>query len=234
VTAGASCIRVVGAVAALLLTAVTPANAQVWIGSDRPVRGSVELAAGVFAASGFDLGTRDAEETRNINSGTGPFALFGSESRVGGAPGAQARLGVYLSSAVSFEAGVHYARPVLSSEVSGDAEGAPDLTIDETLTRYVVDGSIVLHLTQWSFAGGRGVPFVSGGGGYLRELHENNELVETGSEYHAGGGLKLWLGRAKRVGLRLDVAASSRRGGVDFGTGRRTVPSGGLSLAYLF
>jgi hypothetical protein len=223
-------------VAVLVLLALWPADAdaQTWMGSDAPQRGSVEISGGVVAFGGFDLGSRNAEETRNINTGTGSFTLFTADSRVGAAPGAQFRVGVYLSKAISIEAGLQYGRPTLSSRLTSDAEDAPDLTAEETTTRYLVDGSLVLHLTRLSFGGGRAVPFVSGGGGYLRELHEQNEYVETGSEYHATAGLKLWFGRTPRVGLRVDAGASIRDGGADFRSGRRTVPTAGFSLAYLF
>jgi hypothetical protein len=222
--------------AVLLLLAAGPidADAQIWIGSDAPQRGSVEISGGVVALGGFDMGSRDAEETRNINTGTGSFTLFTADSRIGAAPGAQLRVGVYLSKAISIETGVQYARPTLSSTLTSDAEDAPDLTAEETTTRYLFEGSLVLHLTRMLFAGGRGVPFLSGGGGYLRELHERNEYIETGREYHATAGLKVWFGRTPRVGLRVDAGASIRDGGADFRSGRRTVPTAGVSLAYLF
>jgi hypothetical protein len=222
--------------AVLVVLALWPADAdaQIWIGSDAPRRGSVEIGGGVVAFGGFDMGSRNAEETRNINTGTGSFTLFTADSRARAAPGAQLRVGVYLSKAISIEAGLQYARPKLSSTLTSDAEDAPDLTAEETITRYLVDGSLVLHLTRLSFAGGRGVPFLSGGGGYLRELHERNEYIETGREYHATAGLKLWFGRKERLGLRVDAGASIRDGGADLRSGRRTVPTAGLSLAYLF
>jgi hypothetical protein len=66
-------------------------------------------------------------------------------------------------------------------------------------------------------------------------LHESNELVETGREYHAGAGLHVWFGQGRhRVGLRADVGASVRERGADFQSGRRTVPTAGVSFAYLF
>ena len=37
-----------------------------------------------------------------------------------------------------------------------------------------------MHLTGLTLPAGKGVPFVLGGGGYIRELHEKNEVVETG------------------------------------------------------
>ena len=230
--------RAWGVVTAMVLVVSawsSSADAQVWKGSDAPRGGSVEIAGGVIAFAGFDLGNRNAEETRNINTGTDPFTLFATGSRMGGAPGAQLRAGVFLAPAVSIESSLQYARPKLSIRLSNDAEQAPELTADESITRYVADGSVLFHLTHLSFAGGRAVPFISGGAGYIRELHDSNELVETGHEFHAGAGLHVWFGEgAHRFGFRADVGASMREGGADFATGSRTLPTGGASIAYLF
>ena len=224
---------------AIILVAVcaTPslARAQVYIGRDIPHRGSVEASGGVTYSAGYDLGTISAEETRNTGGATGPFVLFTATSRAKGSPGVQGRLGVFLTRSASIEGGVQLARPILSTELSDDFESAPDVTATETLTRLLVNGSLVMHLTGLSFAGGKGVPFVLGGGGYIRELHEKNEVVETGHEFHAGAGLHVWYGQGKhRVGLRTDVGVSWRRGGADADDVQRTVPTAGVSLAYVF
>jgi hypothetical protein len=210
------------------------ATAQVYIGRDAPHTGTWELTGGGVWSGGFDLGSVSADETRN--TGTGPFVLFAVSSRMNSAPAAQGRLGVYLARSVSIEAGLLFARPSASSRLTGDAEGAPDLTATERLTRVVADGSLVLHLTRLSFAAGKGVPFVLGGGGYIRELHEKNEVIETGREYHAGAGLHFWFrnSRRHRLGVRTDVGVSSRTGGADIANTRHTVPTAGVSLAYLF
>ena len=225
----------------LLALCATPslARAQVYIGRDIPHRGSVEASGGVTYSAGYDLGTISAEETRNTGGttggATGPFVLFTATSRAKGSPGVQGRLGVFLTRSASIEGGVQLARPILSTELSDDFESAPDVTATETLTRLLVNGSLVMHLTGLSFAGGKGVPFVLGGGGYIRELHEKNEVVETGHEFHAGAGLHVWYGQGKhRVGLRTDVGVSWRRGGADADDVQRTVPTAGVSLAYLF
>ncbi|OFW06474.1 MAG: hypothetical protein A3H96_12400 [Acidobacteria bacterium RIFCSPLOWO2_02_FULL_67_36] len=221
--------------AAVLCAAfVDPAEAQ-WIGRTAPHTGSVEVSGGALWSNGFDLGDSTAEETRNINSGTGPFGLFSTSSRLAPAPGGVGRLSVYVTRDLAIEAGVEYARPQIRTRVSDDAEGADAVTATERIARYVFNGSVVWHLPPLTFAGGKGVPFVLGGGGYLRELHEGNELLETGREYHAGAGLKYWFGDSRqRLGLRADVQISMRKGGVNFGTTRRAVPTGSLSLAYLF
>lgn len=210
------------------------AAAQVWSGPPGPRAGSVEVSAGAAFAGKATLGKRDAEESRNINTGSGPFALFASESTLAAGPAAVLRIGVYLSRSVSVEAGVQYGRPRLSTRLTGDAEQAPTVSADETLTRYLVDGSLLLHLTGLSFAGGRGVPFVSAGGGYLRDLHEQNQLVETGREYRAGGGVKFWMGTGARLGVRVDAGASMTSGGADFRTGRRTAPTAAVTVMYRF
>jgi len=211
------------------------ATAQVYIGRNIPHTGSVEVSGGGTLSGGYDLGSISAEETRNPGVGTGPFVLFTATSRAKPAFGLQGRLGVFVAQSASLEAGIQFARPTLSSKLSGDAESALDVTATETLTRLVVDGSLVLHLTGLSFAGGKGVPFVLGGGGYIRELHEKNEVIETGREYHAGAGLHLWFGQGKhRLGLRTDVGVSVRNGGADIGDTKHTVPTAGASLAYLF
>jgi hypothetical protein len=219
----------------LLLAAPVPALAQIYPGSRAADRGSWEVSGGTAWTDGYDLGTRSAELTRNTGTGSGPFEQFTASTRVTTATGGQARIGFYLSRSVALEGGVQFLRPVVSSLLGNDVEEAEDTTATETISRYVIDGSLVFHLTGLSFAGGRGVPFLAGGAGYLRELHDRAELIETGRIYHGGAGLKVWFGQgARRLGLRADVGMATRDGGFDFREGRRTLPTAGLSLAYLF
>jgi hypothetical protein len=223
-------------IAAVMVWGASPdrASAQ-WLGRTAPHGGSREISGGASWTNGFGLGDASANETRNITAGTGAFTLFTTSSRVAPAAGADGRFGVYLTRTLAVEAGMHYARPHIRTLIANDAEGADSITATEGLARYIFDGSIVWHLSQLTFAGSRGVPFLLGGAGYLRELHEGNQLVETGREYHAGAGFKYWFSdRRTRVGLRADAQVSMRKGGADPATTRRTVPSAGLSLAYLF
>ena len=220
---------------ALACLIAPPAAAQVYIGRDVPRTGSFEVSGGVVWSPGFDLGTQTAELTRNPGTGTSGFELFTSETRTAGAAGVQARVSFYLTRAFAIEGGLQYAQPVLSSSLTSDAEQADDAVVKETIARYVFEGSAVLHFTNASFAGGKGVPFVTAGGGYIRELHEGDGVVETGNEFHAGAGVKYWFTQGRRrLGLRADVGASLRSGGIDFSDSRRTIPTVGLSIAYLF
>jgi hypothetical protein len=140
------------------------------------------------------------------------------------------QLGIYLGRRVSVEAAFQYSRPILRASVTSDFEAAPDTDADEKLTTYVVGGSLLYH-----FGTGRLVPFVSGGGGYLRQLHEENSDLLTGSEIHAGGGVKYWLGTGThRFGLRVDAQASARSKSVAFEQKRRILPSVAAGLTFQF
>lgn len=212
-----------------------PASAQIYVPHDVPRAGSLELSGGLVWSGGSDLGSASADLTRNPGTGTGPFVLFTTDSQIDAGVGLQGKFGVYLAPSVSVEGGLRVARPDLAVKLSGDAESAPDVTATETLTRYVIDGSVLFHLTGASFSGGKGIPFVLGGGGYLRDAHEKNEVIETGHEFHVGAGLHYWFGEGKnRVGVRGDVGISIRSGGVDAADKSRTVPTVAGSIAYLF
>jgi hypothetical protein len=82
-------------------------------------------------------------------------------------------------------------------------------------------------------------PFVRGGAGYLRQVHEERTLVETGQYYDVGGGVK-WLavartsGLVNAVGARVDVRAMVRRKGIAFDDGGHTSPAVGVSAFVRF
>lgn len=211
------------------------ASAQIYVPHDVPRAGALELSGGVVWTAATDLGSVSAEETRNTGTGTGPFVLFTTDSKIGAAIGLQGKFGVYVARSVSIEGGVAVTRPDFDSKLSGDAESAPNLTASETLTRYVIDGSVVFHATSAAFGGGRGVPFFMAGAGYLRDAHQKNEVIETGHEFHFGGGLHYWFGEGNhRLGVRADVGVSIRTGGADANDKSRTLPMVAGSIAYLF
>ena len=222
--------------AALVLGSIVSASAQVWRGSSEvPRRGSWELGGGVVWAGGFEVDSLPANLTANAGNDAPPFTLFTSDWEVKPVVGFQGRAAVYLSPSVAVEGGVQYSRPIVSVRISGDAEDADDVTADEKMSRYIFDGTVLFHLTKLGFAGRRGLPFLSAGAGYLRELHEGNELVETGTEYHAGGGVKIWFGQGRRrTGIRADFGVSIRDGGYAGEEGTRTLPTAGASFVYLF
>lgn len=220
---------------ALAAGAVAPAIAQSSGSAAAPGAGRWEVSGGGVLVGGYQLGERAAELTPNSGSTGGSFDEFTTDNRIRQAFGVQARVGFVVTRALVVEGGLRFTRPVYEVTVSGDIEDAADATIKETLSQYLFDGSVVWHFTPAAFAGGRAVPFVSAGAGYLRELHEEDALVEEAVEYHAGGGLKWWFGDGRRrVGVRGEAGFSIRDGGFDFKDGQRVVPTVGGSLIYSF
>jgi hypothetical protein len=205
-------------------------SAQPYAGAATPHRGTFEISVEGTWTRGYDAGGLNANETSNTTTGGAPLTLFSVSSRMQSGPGGAARLGLYLTRQVEVEGLFEYSRPILRAHVSNDFEQAPDVDADETITSYLVGGSLLYH-----FGSGHFVPFVSGGGGYLRQLHEENAELLTGTEIHAGGGVKYWLGTGRhRFGFRLDAQASSRSKSVAFEQKRRVVPGIGAGIAFLF
>ena len=207
------------------------AQAQTYLRRDGPRGGSIELSGGASFSPGFDLATVQAELTRSTQADG--LELFRTDGEVSGFPGLYARVGVYLSRAIAVEGGLRFAKPEIRYRLSDDFESAEDETAAETASHYVFDGSVLFHLA--SLGGGRVMPFVSAGGGYIRELHENNELVETGNEFHATAGIKYWFGSGRRrFGLRGEFGVSSRQKGFEGTEERRTLPIALGGISYLF
>jgi hypothetical protein len=175
--------------------------------------GSFELAIGGVWTSPSSLGSDDATETANQTGGP-PFTLFEASSEIDSGLGAEARLSYYLTPRIAIEGGGIVAWQQVSTRVTSDVEGIPDVTAVEDLTEFVVDGAVAVHLGPL----GRLTPFVRAGAGYLRQLHEGESLVDEGIVYHAGAGATWWLssprrGFFKRWGLRGDARVVIRDGG---------------------
>jgi hypothetical protein len=218
---------------AIALSATAPALAQSGGQASASGPGRWELAGGGVLIGGYELGERAAELTPN--TGSSGFDEFTTDNRIKPTLGLQARIGFVVTPALALEGGFRFARPIYEVRISGDVENAPDTTAEETLNQYQFDGSVVWHVTRAGFGNGQGVPYLFGGAGYLRELHEDDALVEEGLEYHAGGGIKWWFGQGRRgVGLRAEAGVSIRDGGFDFKDGQRIVPTAGGFLTYAF
>lgn len=224
--------RAIACIAAGVLVTAAPASAQGVLRRDTPRAGSLELGGGVTWTGGFSGADRTAELTRN-GEASGGFDLFDSSSKVTSAAGLGATAAFYVSPSMAVEAGLRYSKPRLRVRLSGDFEEAEALSAEEDLTRYVFTASVVFHLRRGPAR--RLVPFVAGGAGYIRDLHEGNQLVETGTEYHALAGMKYWFGAARRrLGIRGQAGLSISDGGFDFKDEPRTLPIASASLVYLF
>jgi Outer membrane protein beta-barrel domain len=216
--------------AALIVCVAAVAGAQPYAGSGGPHARSVEVGGGVMWNGGYDAGNANATLTRNPTTGTAPLTLFETEGQMLSAPGAGVQIGVYFGRRISAEGTFQYTRPILRSQITRDFESADSVDADETITSYLVGGSVLYH-----FGEGRLVPFVAGGAGYLRQLHDGSTEVLTGTEFHAGGGVKYWLGSGShRFGLRVDTQMSARAKSIAFEQKRRIVPSLAAGISYLF
>lgn len=203
-------------VVVLLLVAVAPSFAQT-VGVQPVPR--IEVDAGGGLVGGADLGTGDANLRANATARQ-PFRLFTADSRFERAPTVHVRAAVALSRRVALEGGVTRSRPDIRTSLTADAEGAAPLTSIEQVDQYVFDAGLVWMIDALRL-GDRLVPFVAGGGGYLRQLHEGRTLIEHGQVYHAGGGVKYWLmrratGVVRSAGLRGDARVLLVRGGISF------------------
>lgn len=194
-------------------------------------RNRVTLSGGLAWTGGYPIGDAIAELRGNaVGASAPPFTLFRADSSMDGVAGVEARVGYSLTRDLAIEVGFAYARPGITTALSQDAEASPIEIEAERLAQYVIDVGAVWQLPRPVM--GRLRPFVTGGGGYLRQLYDERTLVETGSVYHLGGGARYWLrggdGRRRSLGLRGDVRATWRQGGVDFEGQTRTGPA--LSL----
>jgi hypothetical protein len=196
-------IRIVLAAALVQAWLIAPASAQA---PSTGQRHRLEAAIGGLWIGGGALGTTDAELRAN-RVPEGPFRLFTTDSEAAAAGGFDARLGYWLTESLAVEAGVVRTRPDIETRVSADAEGAGDITLAEQLDQYFIEASVVWALDRFRI-GERTVPFVSGGAGYLRQLHEGRTLIETGQVYHVGAGFRhqLFAGLKgiRALGVRVD------------------------------
>ena len=171
------------------------------------------VSGGVRWTGGSNIGPRDAHET---TSGGGSYRLFASDTTLGGTTEVDTTLGVRLSRLFRAEIIVSYGQVNLRTQLSSDVEGIPDTEVSESIGQLTLEGSGLIDLTAWRLPR-QMMPFLAAGGGYLRHLHEGRLFVESGTIFHAGGGLLMPLGSAgaaqARSALRFDIKAMIRNGG---------------------
>ena len=200
----------------LLALSAAPAYAQRSANSQNH---RLEVSGGVGVLGGADLGSADADLRANGPSPQ-PFRLFATSSDMARAPSWTARVGFLLNTRFAIEGAITNLRPDVRVSATSDAEGASPVTITESIDQYLIDGSVLVMLDEVRI-GTRFIPFATGGGGYLRQLHDGRTLVEHGQVYHAGGGVKYALltrstGAIRAAGLRGDARVYFMRGGITF------------------
>jgi hypothetical protein len=175
------------------------------------------------------LGRVDATTRRASIGATTPalFALFSTDSTLGGAAGGEVAITVPVTRHWAVSVRGATARPTLTTAITADAEGAPNVEVTEQVADYTVDVAVLYQLPR--VGGRRARPYLTVGGGYLRQLHEDNTLVETGRTWHGGAGLRWWLRggdrSARPVGLTGELRWVWRTDGITFADGARTAPA---------
>ena len=205
-------------VAGCLVRAVAAVPAGAQTAADRPA-GRFEVDGGAGLLSGATLGDSDASLRANDRAGQAA-RLFATSSDISRAPLWFARLSYSLTRRFVLEGALTRSSPDVRTTVGSDAEGATPLTAAERIDQFFIDGSLLIMLDEVRI-GTRLVPFAAVGGGYLRQLHEGQTLVDQGQVYNAGGGVKYWLmtrkaGSVRAVGLRGEARLYLLRGGFSF------------------
>lgn len=216
-----------------VLVAVAPMTARAQTAN--PPLHRFEVAGGIGFLGGATLGDANA----NLRSGTSndPYRLFTTSSEQMGAKAFDLRAGFDLTPRFGVEARVLFGHPELRTEISSDAESAPSITAVERLDHYLIDGGIIVRFGAFRVKGIQ--PFVTAGGGYLRQLHEGLTLIETGRLFYAGGGARYMMfarnrGIPRAGGLRGDVRVNVLTGGIEFEDRSRLQPSASGSFFLMF
>lgn len=193
----------------------------------------VTINGGLGWSGGHDVGAATATLRTNAPGATPPpFTLFNVDTRMAPSPGGEVRVGVAIGSRFTIEGGALLARRQLAFRITGDRESSAQQFDGETVQHYVFDGGLLWELPVARSARLR--TFVAGGAGYLRQLHQDRTLVESGQIYYVGAGMRYWLrGRSessKSVGLRGDFRVNLQRKGIDFEDKTRAYPTVSLLM----
>ena len=222
---------------ALLLLVGALLDATPALGQEAPAlrEHHVTLGAGVLWSGGYEVGDTTAELRGN---GTGasapPFNWFTARSRVATSTAPDFHFGVALTRSLAVDGGISYARPRIAVAIGGDAEAPSQELEGEKIEQYEIGAGVSWQLPL--SMGSKLAPFVTIGGAYLRQLHEDRALAETGQVYYGGGGVRYWLkgghGASRAVGLRVDARVNLRKDGIDFENKMRTYPTLTLSMFF--
>jgi len=178
--------------------------------------GRYEVAVGVAWVAPVTFGDSDA--TLTAASG-GRYRLFSTSTELGSTPALNMRIGRRLTRTVQVDLTGSYSTPSLETTISNDVEGAAPAVASEPISQSTLGGAVTLFLPRWRIRK-QILPFVTGGGAYLVQLHEGRTLAQKGGAYHAGFGVTIPLvthgsgRRVKQFGIRTDARFFVRAGGV--------------------
>jgi hypothetical protein len=162
------------------------------------------------------VGTVDATETATSGS---RFRLFTASSEFEAFTGLHVTIGHRVTSMVEAEGSASFAKPTLTTTTGNDAENAAAATIAESVKQFTIEGGAVVSPRRWQIRS-RVHAHALGGGGYIRDVHERNTLVQEGKLFYGGGGVRILLSSRgpaasiKQIGVRADLRMVIRSGDV--------------------
>lgn len=203
-------------------------------GEAQPAPPRLAVSVGPDWVGSMDAGGGNATLTAAAG---GRFGLFETASTLSGGLGVSGALGVRLTGQLWTELTGRYHSARLETRVTRDVEAA-DQVAREAVQQVQIDGGL-LWLPDRLRVTSRIQLFMTGGAGYLRQLHSTNTLVETGRGYYAGGGAVIELptrqgGVFKASALRLDVRGALLQRGVLLDTRAHAAPAVWASLFLRF
>ena len=214
--------------ACLVLAGSAAARAQT---GGRPASGNYEAAVGASWVGATSFGSADASLTGATG---GAFRLFSTATELDAAPALDVRFGRRVTRVVQAEVSASYSTPMLKSSISADAESGANTVASESLRQFTIVGGAVVFLPRWQAR--RLLPFLTGGAGYIRQLHEGDTLVQSGGTYYVGGGVTIPIAdrgptrRLSQLGVRLDGRALIRTGATTLDSRSHTSPALTASL----
>jgi hypothetical protein len=169
-------------------------------------RFEASVAAGLWG--GYDLGTVSTPR-------------LDAEATIGSGPSVTGRFGWRVWRTLAIEGGATLTRASLQSTLRSDVDAALNGSQETPFHQLAAELGVRVPLRRATLRDGRLVPFVTGGGGYLRQTYEDGVLLESGALIYAGGGLRVGPATAradrffKHLGLRADGRLVVRTRGVD-------------------
>jgi len=191
------------------------------------------IGGAIVWSGAYDIGDAAAELRGNgPGASAPPVTLFTSDSRVTSAVAPELRIGFAMTRHIALEFATSVTQPHIAVAIAGDNEAPSQQLPGEKLEQYLFEGGATWQLPVR--VGARLAPFIAGGVSFLRQLHEDRTLAETGQVYHAGGGARYFLrgghGAGRAVGLRGDARVNFRRNGIDFDNTMRTYSTFSLAV----
>lgn len=203
-------------------------------GPGYPPAERIEFAAGLAVDGNWNLGGSAA--TLTPNAGGTSFTLFEAQATYARPAGVDMRVLVRLTPWLLVGGQSGWQRGPIEVHVTDDAEGAADVSFGgEPVGQFTAEGRIDLQAPVWAVWQGRITPYMVLCGGYLRQWHDGRTVIETGTVWRGGAGLRarVWerpTGWLTSVGVTAEAKVTYVSGGFHWGHETRTAPSFSLAV----